>query len=391
MSAYQLRREDAMRVSCLQENLAKGLSTVARAVATRSTLPVLGNILLETDRSRLKLAATNLEIGINCWIGAKVEEEGAITVPARLLTEFVNSLPPERIDLELIVRTQTLHMRCSRYEANVKGIEASEFPLIPTADKLEKGSRIQIAPELIRQMINQVIIAAATDESRPILTGVLVKFDNGQLTLAAADGFRLSVRTARLEGSVPAPISVIVPARALAELARISADEQNPIEVIISEARNQVMFHLSNVDLVSQLISGSFPDYRQIIPKTQTTRTVVDTRAFLSAAKIASFFARDAANIVRLKMEPGSELTPGQLTVAATSAEVGDNVSQIEAQIEGQNLEIAFNAKYLMEVLGVVDAPQVALETTTNSSPGVIKPVGSQDFTHVIMPMHITR
>jgi len=391
MSAYQLRREDAMRVSCLQENLAKGLSTVARAVATRSTLPVLGNILLETDQSRLKLAATNLEIGINCWIGAKVEEEGAITVPARLLTEFVNSLPPERIDLELIVRTQTLHMRCSRYEANVKGIEASEFPLIPTADKLEKGSRIQIAPELIRQMINQVIIAAATDESRPILTGVLVKFDNGQLTLAAADGFRLSVRTARLEGSVPAPISVIVPARALAELARISADEQNPIEVIISEARNQVMFHLSNVDLVSQLISGSFPDYRQIIPKTQTTRTVVDTRAFLSAAKIASFFARDAANIVRLKMEPGSELTPGQLTVAATSAEVGDNVSQIEAQIEGQNLEIAFNAKYLMEVLGVVDAPQVALETTTNSSPGVIKPVGSQDFTHVIMPMHITR
>jgi len=380
-----------MRVSCLQENLAKGLSTVARAVATRSTLPVLGNILLETDQSRLKLAATNLEIGINCWIGAKVEEEGAITVPARLLTEFVNSLPPERIDLELIVRTQTLHMRCSRYEANVKGIEASEFPLIPTADKLEKGSRIQIAPELIRQMINQVIIAAATDESRPILTGVLVKFDNGQLTLAAADGFRLSVRTARLEGSVPAPISVIVPARALAELARISADEQNPIEVIISEARNQVMFHLSNVDLVSQLISGSFPDYRQIIPKTQTTRTVVDTRAFLSAAKIASFFARDAANIVRLKMEPGSELTPGQLTVAATSAEVGDNVSQIEAQIEGQNLEIAFNAKYLMEVLGVVDAPQVALETTTNSSPGVIKPVGSQDFTHVIMPMHITR
>lgn len=380
-----------MRVSCLQENLAKGLSTVARAVATRSTLPVLGNILLETDQSRLKLAATNLEIGINCWIGAKVEEDGAITVPARLLTEFVNSLPPERIDLELVVRTQTLHMRCFRYEANVKGIEASEFPLIPTADKLEKGSRMRIAPELIRQMINQVIIAAATDESRPILTGVLVKFENNQLTLAAADGFRLSVRTARLEESVPAPISVIIPARALAELARISADEQNPIEVIISEARNQAMFHLSNVDLVSQLISGNFPDYRQIIPKTQTTRTVVDTRAFLSAAKIASFFARDAANIVRVKMEPGGDLTPGQLTVAATSAEVGDNVSQIEAQIEGQNLEIAFNAKYLMEVLGVVDTPQVALETTTNSSPGVIKPVGSQDFTHVIMPMHITR
>ncbi len=380
-----------MRVSCLQENLAKGLSTVARAVATRSTLPVLGNILLETDHSRLKLAATNLEIGINCWIGAKVEEEGATTVPARLLTDFVNSLPPERIDMELVVRTQTLHLRCLRYEANIKGIDASEFPLIPTADRLDTGWRIRIAPDLIRQMITQVIIAAATDETRPILTGVLVRFENDQLTLAAADGFRLSVRTARLEESVPAPISVIVPARALAELARISADEQNPIELIITESRNQALCHLSNVDLVSQLIEGNFPDYRQIIPKGHATRTVVDTRAFLNAAKIASFFARDAANIVRLKMEPGGDLTPGQLTVAATSAEVGDNVSQMEANIEGQELEIAFNAKYLMEVLNVVDAPQVTLETNTSSSPGVIKPVGSQDFTHVIMPMHITR
>lgn len=380
-----------MRVSCLQENLAKGLSTVARAVATRSTLPVLGNILLETDQSRLKLAATNLEIGINCWIGAKIEEEGATTVPARLLADFVNSLPPERIDMELIVRTQTLHLRCLRYEANIKGIDASEFPLIPTAAKLEGGARVRIAPDLIRQMINQVTFAAATDESRPILTGVLVRFENNRLTLAAADGFRLSVRTAELEESISAPISVIIPARALAELARVSADEQNPIELIISEGRNQALFHLSNVDLVSQLIEGNFPDYRQIIPKMYTTRTVVDTRAFLNATKIASFFARDAANIVRLKMEPGGDLTPGLLTVAATSAEVGDNVSQMEAQIEGQDLEIAFNAKYLMDVLSVIDGPQVALETTTSSSPGVLKPVGSQDFTHVIMPMHITR
>ncbi|HID65016.1 MAG TPA: DNA polymerase III subunit beta [Anaerolineae bacterium] len=377
-----------MKVSCLQENLAKGLSIVGRAVATRSTLPVLSNVMLATDGSRLKLSATNLEIGIVCWIGAKVEEDGSITVPARLLTDFVNSLPPERIDMELTVRTQTLNLKCARFEANIKGIDAQEFPLIPTASE---DNKISLDPSMLRLMIDQVVFAAATDESRPILTGVLAEFQGEQLTLAAADGFRLSVRTAHLPEPVSEPVTVIVPARALAELSRISAEQEQPIEITITPARNQALFHLANVDLVSQLIEGNFPDYNQIIPTSYSTRTVVSTSDFLKAARTANIFARDAANIVRLEIVPGGELTPGRVTLTATSAEVGDNVGEIDAVIEGEEIEIAFNARYLIDVLSVVDSAQVALETTTASSPGVIRPVGSEDFTHVIMPMHISR
>ncbi|MEE8162639.1 MAG: DNA polymerase III subunit beta [Anaerolineae bacterium] len=382
-----------MRVSCLQENLAKGLSVVGRAVATRSTLPVLANVMLSTDNGRLKLSATDLEIGINCWIGAKVEEDGATTVPARLFIDLVNSLPPERIDMELIVRTQTLNLKCARYEANIKGIDAQEFPLIPSVGSTELTTgeegegRITLEPAAFRRMIEQVVLAAATDESRPILTGVLAKFEENQLTLAAADGFRLSVRTAELPAEIE-PTSVIIPGRALAELARISTDEE-AIALVITPARNQVVFHMPNVDLVSQLIEGNFPDYHQIIPKSYSTRTVVNTNSFLRACKTANIFARDAANIVRVQIAPGGELAPGHMTIAATSAELGDNVGEIDAQVEGDESEVAFNVKYLIDVLSVMDAAQVALETTTSSSPGVIKPIGDVDFVHVIMPMHV--
>ena len=374
-----------MRVSCLQENLAKGLSVVGRAVATRSTLPVLSNVMLSTDNGRLKLSATDLEIGVNCWIGAKVEEDGATTVPARSFIDLVNSLPPERIDMELVVRTQTLNLKCARYEANLKGIDAQEFPLIPA---LEEGEgQITLEPAAFRRMIEQVVLAAATDESRPILTGVLAKFEGNQLTLAAADGFRLSVRTAELPAETE-PSSVIIPARALAELARISTDEEE-ITLVITPTRNQVLFHAPNVDLVSQLIEGNFPDYQQIIPRSYATRTVLNTTSFLRACKTANIFARDAANIARLQIAPGGELAPGHVTIAATSAELGDNVGEIDASIEGDAVEIAFNVKYLIDVLSVMDSAQVTLETTTSSSPGVIKPVGDVDFVHVIMPMHV--
>lgn len=378
-----------MKISCLQENLAKGLSIVGRAVASRSTLPVLSNVMLETDNGRLKLSTTNLELGINCWVGAKVEAEGATTVPARLLTDFINSLPPEQIDMELAVRTQTLNARCARFEANIKGIDAQEFPIIPTTDDAERAIRLE--PEDLRQMIDQVVFAAATDESRPILTGVLARFDGDELTMAAADGFRLSVRSASLGQPVEEAIEVIIPARALGELARISPDQEDWVEVFITPARNQILFHMRDVDLVSQLIEGKFPDYRQIIPSGHTTRTVLDTSGFLKAARVSHLFARDAANIVRVEVAPGDELMPGRLTLAATSAELGDNVGQLDAIVEGDPIEIAFNAKYLIDVLSVMDTAQVAMETSSASSPGVLRPVGDDDFVHVIMPMHISR
>jgi DNA polymerase-3 subunit beta len=378
-----------MKVSCLQENLAKGLSIVSRAVASRSTtLPVLSNVMLSTDNGRLKLSATNLEIGINTWIGAKVEEDGAVTVPARTFADLVNTLPPERIDMEISVRTQTLHLRCGRSEANIKGIDAQEFPLIPTP---EGAGQIVIEPETMEKMIRQVAFAAATDESRPMLTGVLTKFDQDQFTMAAADGFRLSVRSAIINTRVAEPVQILIPSKALTELARISGDQEDPIEVTISPTRNQILFHLTNTDLVAQLIDLQFPDYDQIIPKRHSTRTVVDTDALLKAGRAANIFARESANTARIHIVPGGDLTPGHISVAARSDETGDNVGEIDATVEGEEVEIAFNVRYLLDVLSVADASQVALETTTPSSPGVIRLIGDDDFIHVIMPMHIGR
>lgn len=383
-----------MRVSCLQENLARGLSIVGRAVSPRSTLPVLGNILVATDQGRLKLAATNLEIGITCWIGAMVEDDGAITVPARLLSEFVNQLPAERIDMDLSVRTLTLNLKCARYDTNIKGIDASEFPIIPTADG---DGAIRVEAGTLRKMISQVVFAAATDESRPTLTGVHARFNGQRLTLAATDGFRLAVRSTTLAEPVPQKIEVIIPARALAELSRAiglspDADKQF-IEITLAEARNQVLFHLPDVDMVSQLIDANFPNYEAIIPRSFSTRTVVDTAALLRALRLASLFARDSSNIVRLQIAPGMDSAPGTLTLTATSAESGDNVSDLDAIVEGPAAEIAFNARYMIDVLNVIEEPQVAMETTRASAPGVLRPVGvgPEDFTSVVMPMHVNR
>ena len=407
-----------MRVSCLQENLAKGLSIVGRAVSSRSTLPVLGNILLEAKGNQLRLAATNLEIGVNCWIGAKVEDEGAITVPARLLTEFVNSLPPERIDMELSVRTQTLHLRCARYDANMKGLDASEFPHIPSPDTTEAGTngdgavalgglRIELSAPSLRKMVEQVIFAASTDESRPTLTGVEVSFKPDRLSMAATDGFRLSLRSTYLRDLVvDSEVGVIVPAKSLGELARISADadEEQPVQVLVTEERNQILFRISGkggevrggfhrVDLVSQLIEARFPDYRAIIPKTHSTRTVVDTAALLKAVRVAFLFARDNNNIIRLAVAPGNAAHGGQVRLAATSAEMGNNENEIDAMVEGEELEISFNARYLIDVLSQIDEPQVVLETSQPTRPGTIRPLGmgEDEFLYVVMPMHPNR
>jgi DNA polymerase-3 subunit beta len=376
-----------MKVSCLQENLAKGLGIVGRAVSPRSTLPVLGNILVATDGGRLKLSATDLEVGITCWIGAKVEETGATTVPSRTFIDLVSTLPPGLVDMELIVRTQTLNLRAARSEANIKGIDAQEFPIVAAPDEDAKG--IPIDPGVLRAAIEQVAFAAATDESRPILTGVLAQFENEELTLAAADGFRLSVRTVRLDDAISDPFRIIIPASALTELRRVSSDQDEPIIVRVTPERNQVIFELTDVLLVSQLIDGTFPDYRQIIPRERHTHSVLGTAPFLKACKMAQIFARDAANISRIQIDPGSGLEPGRLRVSATAAETGEDVSELDASIEGEAIEIAFNVKYLIDVLSVISAPQVSLDTTTASSPGVIRQVGNELFTHVIMPMHL--
>ena len=375
-----------MKVSCLQENLAKGLSIVSRAVASRSTLPVLSNVLIATDQSRLRLSATNLELAITCWIGAKVEEEGSTTVPAKTFIDIVNALPPGPVDMGLNVRTQSLNVSGGHFVNDVKCIDAQEFPIIPQAD-LANGINLNVAD--LRQMIDQVAFAAATDDARPILTGVLVKVDGGSVTFAATDGFRLSVRSAHLSAPVVEPVTAIVPARALAELGRVVGDQEESAMMTLPPGRGQAIFHLKDVELVSQLIEGTFPDYTHIIPRSYTTRTVMTTEAFRKACKAADIFARENAHTARFKIVPGGELQPGTLEITAQAAETGSNEAKLDATIEGNGLEIAFNVKYLADVLNVMHTSNVALETTAATSPGVVRPVGEDDFLYVVMPMRI--
>lgn len=375
-----------MKLSCLQENLNWGLSVVGRAVATRATLPITNNVLLSTDQSRLKLAATNLEMAISCWIGAKVEEEGAITVPARLLTEFISSLPSERVDISLSPRTKTLGLKCARFEARISGVDAKDFPPIP---KVDEGISTKVEVEALRQGITQVVFAAASEETRPVLTGVDAEFDGDLLTLAAADGFRLAVYKLPLAVPVSQKTEVIIPGRALAELNRLLADQEEAVEITINPNKSQALFRLKNTELVSQLVQGTFPQYTQLIPQSYGTRAVVSVAEFSRATKTASIFARDGSGIVRLVIAPGGELTPGKVTISARSEEIGDDVGEIDAVVEGDEAKIAFNGRYLTDVLGVLREAQVALETTNPSSPGVIRPVGVDNYIHVVMPMFV--
>ncbi|MDX1662311.1 MAG: DNA polymerase III subunit beta [Candidatus Promineifilaceae bacterium] len=376
-----------MRVLCSQENLAKGLNVVSRAVSTRSTLPVLANVLLATDEGRLKLSATNLEIVITCWIEAQVEEEGATTVPARTFNDLISALPQEQVYLDLHEETETLHVSAARTEADIKGIDAEEFPLVP---EREDENRIRVDPAPFKEMIRQVTFAAATDDARPTLTGIYTHFEGETLTMVATDGFRLSQRTVRLPGYVEEPQTVIVPARALDEVARVMDEENEDTFVLLPEGRNQIIFDMGNILVVSQLIDGNFPDFRAVIPKSHKTRTVLNTASFLKACKTADIFAREASHTARVEINPAGE-SPGHAIISATSTETGSNEAQVDADVEGDAVELNFNVKYLTDVLGVVGTPQVALETTSPVEPGVVKSVGEDDFVHIIMPMQFGR
>jgi DNA polymerase-3 subunit beta len=364
----------------MQENLARGLSVVSRAVSNRSTLPVLANVLLKTEDAGLKLTATNLEIGITYWVPGKIETDGATTVPAKLLTDLVNSLPAgDRVDLELQTG-DVLHLRCGRFESHIKGIDAEEFPAIGAA-----GERptTRIAQNVLRRALAETAFAAASDEARPILTGVLAKFEGDQLTLAAADNYRIAVKTIPILDAV-AETSVVVPARALNELARILADVDDPVEVVLTGGRNQILFHLDGIDLVSRLIDGQFPNYQQVLPSSHSTRAVVERDELLKAVRISALIASSAANVIRLKV--GEEGT-ATINIAA-AADVGEAQTDVEAAIEGDPMQISFNAKYLQEALANLDYDQLALEFSGPLSPGVIKPTdAASEYVHVIMPV----
>ena len=375
-----------MKVSVLQENLAHGLNIVARAVSPRSTLPVLANILVATDEGRLRLSATNLELGITCWIGAKIEEDGSTTVPARTFTDLVSTLPTDRVDISLNVRTQTLNVRSSSSNTDIKCIDAQEFPPMPVPD-LSEAILINVSD--LKEMIQQVVFAASSDEARPVLTGVFLSAQDNRITMQAADGFRLSVRHAELTSPVARPIKAIIPARALSELARVASDGNQMVNMVLMPSRGQVIFHMKDIELASQLIDGTYPDLEQVIPRSSQTRSVLSSTQFLKACKQAEIFAREGSHIARIHITPGSSLQPGTVEISGQSEETGSNQTVLDATIEGSELTIAFNVRFLREILDVIHTPNVVLETNVDTTPGVLRPAGEDDFLHVIMPMHL--
>jgi DNA polymerase III subunit beta len=374
-----------MNISVKQENLARGLGIVSRAVATRATLPVLANVLLRTEDGGLKLTATNLEIGITCWVPGKVEDGGEITVPARLLTDLVGSLPNEVIELELSAKDRSLKVTCKGSRASIKGIEADEFPVV---GGIGEAPITAVDARVLREALGEVVFAAATDESRPILTGVLTRLEGDTLTLAAADNYRIAVRTLTLARPVSAETTIVVPGRSYAELMRILPDAEAPADITITPNRSQVLFHVEGIDLVSRLIEGQFPNYEPVVPRegSWTARATLSREEFLAGTRRASFFARDSANIVKVEVG-GEDGEASGVTISAHAVDIGDNADSLDASVEGSPTTIAFNARYLTDVLGALGTDEAVLELSGPLAPGVIRGVGKSEYVHVIMPV----
>ena len=381
-----------MKASSLQSNLSKALSIAGRAVATRATLPVTQNVLIATDGGMLRLSATNLEMSITTKLPAMVDEEGATTIPARLLTEFVNSLSGDRVELTLDQASHRTQIISGQSEANIAGTPASDFPPLPS---IEDGRIIRVDPQVMRTAIARTAFAAATEESRPVLTGVELKLNGSHFVMSAADGFRMAVQRGELAEAIDEEMSVVIPAKTLTEVHRLLGDHNEGLELAIAENRATILFRAQGaetVDLTSQLLQGTFPNTEQLIPQSHVTRAVVDAPAALRAVRTAAVFARDSSNIIRLEMQTPSEDQHPQprMRVSAQSEELGDEQENMGIlDIEGEDNKIAFNSRYLVDIFSVLDKGHVAIETTTPSSPGVFKPTEGEDYIHVVMPMFV--
>jgi len=375
-----------MKVIILQENLNQGLTICSRFVAPRPQLPILANILLKTEKGRLKLSATDLEMGVNIWVGGKIEKEGEITISAKTVNEFVASLPPEKVNLEL--KENNLIVSSTFSKSVFPTIAAADFPKIPG---FPKKTALSMSLSLFSQSVAQVAFAAATDEGRPVLTGVLLKPKDKGFSLVATDGYRLSVKKVG-SGKWEAGSGIIIPAKALIEASRVKGGEgekegkekkDGTLQIGLTEKQNQVVFALPDLELSSRLIEGEFPDFEKIIPTETKTTIIFDREEFLRAVRIASIFARESANIVKLKIEKG------KLKISANAPQVGENESIIDVKIKGEEQEIAFNFRFLLDFLNSISSEQVTLEMTGALNPGVFKPLSDDSFLHIIMPVRV--
>ncbi len=367
-----------MNVTLLQENFLRALTKTSRILSAKPQLPILQNALLMTEKGRLRVTTTNLETTESVWVGAKVEKEGGICVSAKLLTEFVMTIPPEA--MRLSVSEGVLHITSSGTKATIPGVDASEFP--PVA-KEKQGKGAPIDKKTLLSALDMVIFSAASDEGRPLLTGVKFKKEGSKMLVVATDGYRLSLK--KVELSLLDKVDLIIPARALGEVAKVGAEEKEGDKLTLGETEDGgLRFSTGDTDVITRTIDGEYPDFTKIIPGKWTTRVLFDTQTLVRAVKSAAIFARDSANIVKIHVENQS------VTVSANAPSVGENSVEIEAKIDGDGGDIAFNSRFLVEFLTRFTGEELLFEMTGSLNPGVFRPVKDETYLHIIMPVRVT-
>ncbi len=367
-----------MKVTCTQENLSRALSIASQAVGTDTTLPVLANVLLQTENGRLKLSATDLETGISVLIGGKVEAEGTVTVPAKLLAEYVRSLSTENVKLES--KENKLHLKAGSYTASLNGIDPDEFPLIP---KIKDKEICVVDAQSFATGVERTAFAAASDESRPELAGVYITLGKNSITMAATDSYRLAESVVEgVEMKASKQQSVIVPAKTLAELTHIIGEESNG-KLKISLSENQMMFQYNDASLVTRLVEGQFPDYKAIIPDSFQTEAGFKRDELLQNIKVTGLFSREGANDIRFEFN----LPAKETSLYAASSQVGKNSSKLKGKLKGETSQSVFNYRYLIDGLAGIKSEEVRFDTNGSSGPGVLRPSGSKEYTYVVMPI----
>ena len=361
-----------MKLSVTQENLSRALSTVSRVASTRSSLPILSNVLLRTEGNRLFVAATNLDIAISETIGAKITQPGSITVPARLMQDFVSSLPSGTLELD--VRENRLQLTADRFDSTINGVSAEEFPVTPT---IEGGSTIEISSGDMKQTLQQVLFAASADEARPVLTGVYVHADNGMLYFAATDSYRLAEKklTKTME-----PMSLLLPAQSLQELLRALKDDTSVVTVTFDE--QQARFSVSGIEIVTRLVDGTYPDYKKLLPSSFETTAKLTRQSLAEITKVSSLFAREAAGSITLLIDEAKK----EISISSIASQVGENTASAEAEITG-NATITMNSRYILDALQAFDGKNIQINVNGKLDPCILTDPDDDSYIHVIMPV----
>ena len=369
-----------MKLQILQENLEKAVSTTSRFASSRAQLPILGNILLSTRKSKIYISSTNLEISASIQVGAKVDEEGEISVPAKVISELVSNLPKETVTLSS--EKEQLKVSVSGFSSTVLGMDSTDFPKIPGV--IDKEKSLTFLQDELSKALGQVSFATSTDETRPILTGVLFLFSKDSLSLVATDGFRLSRKNITLKEGGAQFANVVIPKGVLAELSRSSSNE-GEILFEVQDKEKQVIFGMGDTVLTSRLLEGEYPDFEKIIPKSSSINVLVDKDEFGRAVKLASIFARESANIVKIKVLKDS------IVVSAESSAAGSQETKVDAKVEcsDSKFEIAFNYRFVEDFLHSVSGEEVKMEFSSVSAPGVFTDTSDSSYLHLIMPVKV--